>query len=106
MQGRLFDTTSPDMTPLFRATDPETSRLAAAEIADHLPELHAWALDCVRESPGLTQRELGAKYCPEDLRKIGRRLGELVRRGLLREGDARSCSITGRAAGTYWPVEG
>lgn len=106
----LFDNDdrSPVVTPkeLARRTDPETSHQAAAAIAAAVPELCEWAAACVRESPGLTQRELGAKYCPDDLRKIGRRLGEAADRGLVRRGETRACSITGKKAQTWWPPEG
>lgn len=107
MKAALFDNDarSPVVEPkeLARATDPATSHQAAAEIAPALGELQEWAAACVRESPGLTQRELGARYCPEDLRKIGRRLAECDTLGLVRRGEARACSITGRKAQTWWP---
>lgn len=90
---------------LARSDDPTTSEEAAEEIQDHLPRLQKWALDCVKESPGKTQRELGALYCPEDLRRIGRRLNEAVEAGRIRTGDKRACSITGKRAMTYWPIK-
>ncbi len=97
-QTDLFD------MPLARTDDPETSHLAAAEIVPHLADLHRWAVECVTQSPGQTQRELGATYCPTDPRKIGRRLNELERIGRLRRGTERPCTISGRMAETWYPV--
>ena len=87
---------------LARTTDPQTSKQAAAGIVEKLGDLEQWAANCVAAAPGKTQRELGAIYCPSDLRRIGRRLSGLVDRGRLRRGDARKCSITGRNANTWW----
>lgn len=91
--------------PLARAGDPITSHLAAEKIRPHLAALHEWTVRCVTETPGATQGELGRKYCENDPRKIGRRLVEVERMGLLRRGDIRKCSISGRPAVTWWPVE-
>jgi hypothetical protein len=92
------------MNALSRTNDPLTSQLAAAEIVSDLANLHDWTVQCVSESPGLTQRELGAKYCPLDLRKIGRRLNECEKLGRVRRGEARKCSLTYRLAETWWPA--
>jgi hypothetical protein len=91
---------------LARATDPETSHEAARTVAAAVGELQEWAAACVRQSPGLTQRELGALYCPTDPRKIGRRLAECERLGMVRRGVARVCSVSGRRAETWWPIGG
>lgn len=88
---------------LARPADPVTSYQAAQAILKDLPRLIEWTASCVRQTPGLTQRELGARHCPEDLRKIGRRLAECARRGVVRRGMSRKCSITGRQAETWWP---
>jgi len=90
--------------PLARTTDPLTSKLSAAAIRAELKELHAWTVACVERTPGLTQRELGDMHCPGDLRKIGRRLNELEKLGLLWRGVKRRDAITGRQAETWWPV--
>lgn len=89
---------------LVRRTDPETSKEAAEVVIPHLGELHRWAQACVQESPGLTQRELGAKYCPTDPRKIGRRLNECELLKLVKRGEPRKCSISGRTAETWYPA--
>lgn len=109
MELGLFQQTHPikerPTRTLSRTDGPKTSALAAGELQSELGSLQEWALDAVRSDPGKTQRELGAIHCPEDLRKIGRRLNELVEAGRLRVGDKRECSITHRTAQTYWIKE-
>jgi hypothetical protein len=99
----LFDEYDPRF--LARRTDPPTSKLAAEEMIEHLAKCHAWALDCVTESPGWTANELGARYCVADVRRINRRLPELERLGLVVRGDERACRRTGRKCVTWWPKE-
>jgi hypothetical protein len=103
----LFDENDPPPDPrkLARASDPETSHEAAESIAGDVGELQRWAAACVAEAPGLTQRELGVRFCPDDLRRIGRRLNECAGLGLVRRGEKRPCSISGRSAETWWPPE-
>lgn len=108
MQGNLFNEPPGRDAyggPLARQSHPQTSKDAGEAIRQQLAALHEWTVACVTESPGLTQAELAAKYCPTDPRKIGRRLSECVKLGLLRVGEARKCSLTGRAAMTWWTVE-
>ena len=93
------------MNTLARSTDPDTSKEAGEAIQSHLPRLHAWTVECVTKKPGLTQAELGAIFCALDPRKIGRRLPECVRKGLIKVGPIRKCTITKRSAQTYEPVE-
>ena len=90
---------------LARDTDPETSKQAAIEIVPHLGKLHQWAIECVTATPGLTQMELGRKHCPDDLRRIGRRLDACDKAGKLKRGLTRICTITGKRAQTWWPIE-
>jgi len=98
--GWLFDE-----PPLARPAHPLTSHLAASDIRPHVAKLHRWAAQCVRESPGLTQRELGAKYCPLDPRKIGRRLCEIERMGWIKRGGSRRCTVSKHPAETWWPAD-
>jgi hypothetical protein len=86
-----------------RSGDPHTSHEAAEGIGASAGELQRWAAACVKLSPGKTQRELGRSYCPTDPRKIGRRLVECERLGLVRRGEARVCAVSGRRAQTWWP---
>ena len=92
-----------------RASDPETSHEGAKHIERHLNKLHKWTIECVRESPGLTQLELSRKYELTDPRKIGRRLSELAdpTKGtpILRTEVVDRCSVSGRIAQRYYLVE-
>ena len=117
MNKTLFDITPRTYEPMAMNTNPRrlarrsgpiTSKLAAYETAANgqLGELERWAVDCVAQTPGQTQRELGAIHCPDDLRRIGRRLAAGVEAGTLHEGNPRQCSITGRMAKVYYPTKG
>lgn len=86
-----------------RRSDPETSKIAGHQALSTVAELNQWAAECVTRTPGLTQRELGDSHCPDDLRRIGRRLSECYRMGMVSLGRRRKCSITGKTAQTYWP---
>ena len=88
---------------LARRSDPATAKAAGRAAAESVGAVQRWAAECVAASPGLTQRELGDRYCPGDLRRIGRRLPECVRAGSVQLGTPRRCRITGRTAQTYYP---
>jgi hypothetical protein len=107
-QPSLFDDDADECAPnkLARASDPQTSQDAGAAILPRVAELQQWAAECVTASPGLTQRELGKRYCADDPRRIGRRLNECADLGLVCRGEARVCSISGRKAETWWPPTG
>lgn len=92
-------------SPLARGSDPVESHLAAEGIAESIGQLQAWAVECVTQSPGKTAMELARIYCGDDPRRIGRRLGECVKRGLIAKGSSRECSITKRVAATWLPVK-
>lgn len=94
-----------DPTTLARTTDPETSHEAAEFIVPKVNRLQTWAAMCVRERPGLTSAELAREYCPLDPRRIGRRLAECERFGMVRRGEARKCTVSGRNAATWYPTE-
>lgn len=95
---------SQHIPPLFRKTDPATSRLAAAEIVPKLGELQARAVEAVRATPGLTRNELADRHGWEPA-EISKRLTECDRLGRVRRGEARSCTRSNRSAATWWPVE-
>lgn len=90
---------------LARSGDPSTSQAAAAATLATVSEVQEWAASCVRKMPGKTQRELAARYCKDDPRKIGRRLSECERLCLVRRGEARKCRVSGRMAETWWPAK-
>ena len=94
----LFDLSHPDQpaTVLARTADPPTSKLAAREIAADLPRREAWAIECVRQTPGLTAKELEARHGGGN--ELHKRLRQCERKQLLRNGETRACSITGPPA--------
>lgn len=88
---------------LARANDPATSKLAAHDIQQHLGELQRLALDAVAMWPRCTSTELARHLNRGDPRVLNRRLPELREAGLVRDGPARKCSVTGRMA-TTWEI--
>lgn len=90
---------------LARSSDPETSKQAAREIVPVIGERQAFAAECVRNVPGLTQGELDTAYPCSDPRRIGRRLNECERLGLVRRGESRKCKVSGKVCQTWWPVD-
>ena len=95
----------PDPATLARAEHPATSHQAAAEVAPHVGALERWAAARVAETPGLTASELEARHGPMPARKLGKRLCGCERRGLVRRGGPRACTVSGRSATTWFPVE-
>lgn len=96
----------PDIYPheLARSGDPDTSHMAAEAVTPKLTEIEQWALERVRLTPGLTQFELGYEHSRDNNRKPGRRMSELERLGLVRQGLKRKCTMTKCMAYTWWPV--
>lgn len=92
----------PKRRPRARNTDPESSKDAGRDIEPALEELWGWTIRAVGEMPGSTQRELGARFCPLDLRMLGRRLNEVDKVGVWR-GPRRACTISGKNVETWWP---
>jgi hypothetical protein len=91
-------------TPAARRTDPSTSHLAAEQItaSGQRGQQQAQATAAVRAMPGLTSFELAMKT-RLDRYMLARRLPECVTAGTVRKGEAKTCSITGRQALTWWP---
>lgn len=87
---------------IARATDPETSHLAAQHVVQSGTRAHQQhqALAAVRAFPGLTSLELAqAAHCCRF--QLARRLPELERDGLVIRGAARTCGVSGRKAATW-----
>lgn len=91
--------------PMARATDPDTSHEAAAEVTASgvAHAQRAAVLEAVRRQPGGTSDELAdamgaSRYTP------ARRLIELERAGLVARGGARPSKLTGRNGLTWWPA--
>ena len=97
--------------PMARATDPETSRIAANEqIVSGRRERHAAIiLEWVKRWPGSTAVELVASAMLDhkgiSRHEVSRRLPELESAGLVRRGDSRNCSFSGTKQLTWFPVE-
>lgn len=90
-----------------RRTDPATSRQAAheAERSGRAASQRAICLAQVNAYPGQTAAEIAAQTGLE--RHVpSRRLPELRDRGLIVNGDARICTVTGRASMVWLPAKG
>ncbi len=104
-QTTLFDDKPHPRNPIARATDPETSHRAAAEVtrSGRRDAQAASVLEAVQIGPGFTSAELATAGAPFDRYVAARRLPELERLGKVRRGPARACRVTGRLALTWWP---
>lgn len=89
------------MTRNYRSNDPATSALAGLEIetGGSTRQQRARCLDMVAAMPGLTAREIEARLGI----KAHKRLPELREAGLVRNGPARTCTVSGRQALTWDP---
>lgn len=102
-----------DAQPKARRTDPVTSHLAAdhAEQAGIIGRQQEIVAELVRKHPGNTSAELAWSEDAQGLDRyaIARRLPELARQtqerpALVKQGDKRICSESGRLAVTWEPV--
>ena len=90
---------------LARRSDPATSHGGASAAVCVLGETQQRALTAVRAHPNRTAGELNvAVGLDPDSRRIGRRLNELERAGVVRRGPARTCTVTGHAAHVWLAV--
>lgn len=110
--GDLAGAASPETIPdhgsypgkeLHRRSDPETSKLAAVDLAssgqrERMAEI---ALGLVEANPGRTAAELEALSGLTD-GKVRKRLNDLWHKGRIEKGEARKCSVTGKSAQTWW----
>lgn len=88
-----------------RRTDPDTSKQAARAISPHVGPLQLFALGCIVKWPYRTGCELSTLAGHGDYRKIGRRLTELERRGLIFVAGERTCQVTGARARAWAATE-
>jgi hypothetical protein len=93
-----------EIKKLHRPGQP-TSRAAAIAIFPSLGALHRETLGLVREHPDSTANELAAIHGAFDIRRIGRRLPELLAMGIVTRGGPRRCRRTGRTAYTWRAAE-
>lgn len=75
------------------------------DISNDLTPTQQEVYDAVRAFPGATARELGFRKFPEDWRIPGRRLRELVNKGLVEIGEKRRNNDTLIEVLTYYPVD-
>lgn len=108
-QEAFWDRTPPPMrrieTPAARATDPDTSHIAANEVTatGMRAEQQAKTLAAVRAFPGCTMQELAEKtgLCRY---MLGRRISECEAAGMVYRGLKRCCTVTGRMAEPWYPA--
>jgi len=86
---------------MARKCHPSTSAEAAVYFAPKRRGSQLRALGFVSNNPGKTANELALIAEDRDSRKIGRRLPELEKEGLVTRGGPRECQVTGRNA-TIW----
>lgn len=102
MFDALFGSTPDVRTPAARATDPDTSHIAAETVTKSGVRAHQQrqVLAALREWPGCTSAEL-ARHAHMDRYAVARRLPELVPQYAF-QGGSRECQISGRPAVTWW----
>ena len=91
--------------PISRRTDPASSHAAAQEIEPtgrRAAQCEA-VLETVKRHPRRTSLEL-SRLSQLDRYTVSRRLPELERRGLIRRGLIRDCTVNGRPMLTWEPV--
>lgn len=95
MTGQLF--AAPKSGPIARDRDPVTSQLAAREVRESGIEdtQCAEVLRALKQTPGLTSRELAVRHGIERY-TVARRLPTLRERGLATTDGMRKCAISGR----------
>lgn len=92
-------------TPAARATDPETSHIAAEQhtASGQRGSNVAAVIDLVRASPGRTSAEL-ARHSRLTRHEVARRLPEAETAGAVYKGAKRRCEVNGSLAMTWWPA--
>jgi DNA-binding MarR family transcriptional regulator len=96
----------PDLfAPMQRRHDPPTSRIAAERLvaSGALGRQAAAVLEAVKRWPGSTAVEI-AQRGRIDRYAVSRRLPELQRKGQVRRGPPRDCTVNGRPQSTWRPV--
>ena len=93
-------------TPAARATDPNASHDAAEHMTATGRRAYQQTVSAaaVLRHPGLTSNEL-SKRAKLDRYMLARRLPECETGGAVKRGPERRCSVSGRLACTWWPVE-
>ena len=92
-----------DIRRFRRNTDPSTSEEGAIRAVERIRHTSKFALDCITQTPGLTQNELARHYGTKDSRTIGRMCKLLAEAGLVHTGPRRKDKYTNVTANTWWP---
>jgi predicted HTH transcriptional regulator len=104
IQPGLFDAVEPfpNREPLAASVDPATSHIAAHEITRTglRGRQKKQVLEAVKRFPDRTSAEL-ALTLNLDRYAVARRLPDLMHDGLVEQGPARNCSVTGHKAVTW-----
>jgi predicted ArsR family transcriptional regulator len=93
------DIADADLGPLFRTTDPETSRLAAARVSEFSGEHCRRVLEALQLGPA-GQTEI-AERCGLLAHQVNKRLADLRRSGLVEVTGERTLSASGRQERVY-----
>tara|TARA_R100001377_G_scaffold80889_2_gene60073 strand:+ start:1773 stop:2096 length:324 start_codon:yes stop_codon:yes gene_type:complete len=92
---------------LSRRTDPETSREAARQMVESgaLNAQSKFVLSVLTDNQGLTSRELadlGGGDVHQQRARFSRRLPDLMHRGIVTQGEARTCKACNRLCVTWF----
>lgn len=96
-----------DPRTLAHRRDPDTSLLAAerhVESGANDAQCDR-VLGCLRQYVGCTSAEL-SEHFKLDRSMVARRLPDLVKLGLARQGAKRDCTVKGTKSVTWWPTDG
>jgi len=89
--------------PLFRHDDPETSKQAAANVAQKVPAMCSEFVRCLRLiGHPATAQEISMRSEASTRETVRKRAAECVERGLVTVMGTKKCSVTGNRATVYW----
>ena len=102
--GKLIAGIYVDPGPLAKRSDPFTSKLSGSKMRASFTRITLMkeVLKLVAEHPGWTSRQFSDLRGDRDLRTVGRRLSDLKKSGLVRNGSSVKDSVTGEEALTWW----
>ena len=89
--------------PLFRTSDPETSKESAVKVSAKVTRLRAEFVRCLCAiGHPATAQEVAAMVAVANRESVRKRAAECVKAGLLKEFGTKKCSVTGQRATVYW----
>lgn len=100
------DAITEEVRPIVHRVDPVTSLIAARELVEtgELGRQQRIVLEALQNNAGLTSDELAAA-ARLDRYLVARRLPDLVRLGVARQGERRTSTLSGRPGVTWFPVK-